>query len=94
MSLLGPIIAFLYLGGGFLMLVGIVLVGLALAAPYMFSANLLDLRAYTLDYLGWVPGVEAENHYAGSAALALGLLPVGTSCIALGTLMVILPGLV
>lgn len=94
MSLVGPFIAFFYVVGSFLMLVGVVIAGLSLASPLMFSTNLLDARAYTLDYLGWVPGVDAENQYTGTAALALALLGIGIGSIALGSLMVVLPGLV
>lgn len=52
MNVLGFLTAFLYLLGGFAILVGIVTAGLSVAALFLFRVNLRDGRAYTLDYLG------------------------------------------
>lgn len=94
MNVLGFFTAFLYLFGAFAILVGIVTAGLSVAALFMFRTNLLDARAYTLDYLGWIPGVNRENEWLGALALALTLLVGGVGIAVLGTFMMALPALV
>lgn len=94
MDVIGFLTAFLYLLGGFAIIVGIVTAGLSVAALFMFRVNLLDTRAYTLDYLGWIPGVHPDNELVGGLALGLTLLVVGVAIAALGTFMMALPGLV
>lgn len=91
MRVLGIFTAMLYVVGGLCILSGFVIAGLSLAAPYMFSVNLLDARAYTVDYLGWMPGVEPENERIGAVALATAMLVSGISIAGLGTLMMTLP---
>lgn len=94
MDVIGLLTAFLYLLGGFAIMVGIVTAGLSVAALFMFRVNLLDTRAYTLDYLGWIPGVRPENEWMGALVLGLALLVSGVAIAALGTFMMALPGLV
>lgn len=94
MDVVGFLTAFLYILGGFAILVGIVTAGLSVAALFMFRVNLLDARAYTLDYLGWIPGVGAENELLGALALGIVLFVGGVAIAALGTFMMALPGLV
>ena len=94
MDVVGFLTAFLYLLGGFAILVGLVVAGLSVAALFMFRVNLLDARAYTLDYLGWIPGVNRENEWVGALALGLTLLVGGVGLAVLGTFMMALPALV
>lgn len=92
MSVPGFLVAFLYLLGGFCVILGIVLAGLSLAAPFAFRVNMLDVQALVVDLYGWLPWIDYDADRAGGIALAVTLLVVGVGIAALGAIMMALPG--
>jgi|GEM_PF-2703048 len=93
MAAFGPLLWVAFVLGVLLAFLAVMMLSVAIAAPFAYYANFLDVRYWTIDRFGVLPWVHPDREYASAATFTAAFVAGAVLLGGIGALLLSIPGI-